>query len=168
MDIGKFMTKVPRIHSVYNFVLSLVLGQHKNAWRKIPIGGDTEKELVRKLSETAYKVGQIQKVGIQITDYARLVAKEPHCIFPREVENAEFAIGTLDELFKDLFGSKKVTELKTFLNETFLAKHGFEVCKPRDAYYLRCAYTDQPLGERVCVGTKPIPVYALNTMKMQV
>lgn len=122
-------------------------------WKKIPVGGNTKDELLEQFKTATYKVGNDQKIGIQASDYTRDIASKPECLFSTEVEEGvEFVMGSLG----DLFGFKKNTETQVFLNEAFLAKHNLEFCKPSDAFYLRLAYGDQPVGEWVRVGHKPI------------
>lgn len=122
-------------------------------WKKISVGGNTKDELLEKFKTATYKVGSEDKVGIQASDWARDIASKPECVFQTEVEEGvEFVMGSLG----DLFGFKKNTKTRVFLNEAFLAKHNLEFCKPSDAFYFRLNYTDQPLDEWFRVGMKPI------------
>jgi hypothetical protein len=134
-----------------------ILRALKNAslklWKKLSVGGNTKDELLEKFKTATYRVGKEDKVGIQANDWARDIASKAECIFPTEVEeDVEFVMGSLG----DLFGFNRNAKTQVFLNEAFLAKYDLELCKPSDAFYLRLAYTDQPLDEWIRVGMKPI------------
>lgn len=119
-------------------------------WKTLTAGGNTKDELLAKFAEAKLPSGA---TGIKIGDWASDIAGKTACDFPKEKEDGvEFVMGSL----RDLFGFPKDTKTEVFLNEAFLAKHGLELCKPSDAFYIRLTYLDQPLDEWVRVGMKPI------------
>lgn len=136
-----------------NLLITKLKGSALKLWKKLSIGGQSPVGLLKKFETAIYRVGNEDKVGIHATDWARDIASKAECVFQAEVEDGvEFVMGSLG----DLFGFKKDTETQVFLNEAFLAKHDLEFCKPCDAFYLRLAYTDQPLNEWIRVGMKTI------------
>lgn len=133
---------------------ALTEAESNKLWkRKVTVGGNTKYELLEKFNTMTYKVGNEDRVGIQVSEWAHDIANKPECVFSTEVEDGvEFVVGSLG----GLFGFKKGTKARVFLDEAFLAKHDLEFCKPGDAFYIRINYTDQPLDEQVNVGMEPI------------
>ncbi len=120
------------------------------AWKTLTVGGNTKDELLAQFAEAKLPSGVI---GIQASDCARDIAGKPACDFLKEKEEGvEFVMGSL----RDLFGFEENIKTEVFLNEAFLAKHGLELCKPSDAFYLRLAYLDQLLDEWIRIGMNPI------------
>ena len=123
-------------------------------WKKYTIGGYTKEQLLERFKSRMYGSGtSTHGVGIVTSDWDCSIAGSDENTFPIEKKEAvEFVKGRLSDLFDFWYNM----ETRTFLDEEFLTRRGLQFCRPCDAFYLRLKYINQPIGERVCVGMKPV------------
>lgn len=117
-------------------------------WIRAKVGGVSKSELVSGLDNV-----QAGDTGLTfcISDYAKDLTSKPACIVSEIEEEAEFAIAAPQDL-----GFKSNPTTTEFFDEVNLAKYGLELCRPDDPHSIRKVYTNQPDGEWLPIGMKPI------------
>lgn len=133
-------------------LVNVLRGMTSRHLKGVTVGGRTKQELLAKFVEVNNKHQKVDKVGIRISKRALEISNMPQCRYSTPTGDADFAIGTLCQLF----GFQDYVKAYVFLKEDYLAKHGMEFCEPSDAFYVRIFYSNQPKDERLRVGMKSV------------
>lgn len=109
-------------------------------WRRFMVDGVSKSDLLNRLTEGNFR----------LSDWARdMIGRKAFTV--SRSEEADFAIVTPKDL-----GFEQNPTTEELFDEKNLSVNGLKLCKPDDGPTIRLCYTDQPDGEWLWLGMKPI------------